>query len=40
VLSHPELVGVILAQPAYDGERGQLWLCGKPVFDRGNVRSS
>jgi len=33
-----ELVGVILAQAADDGERGQLWLCGKPGFDRGNVR--
>jgi len=35
VLPHPELVGVISRSGGDDGERGQLWLCGKPGFDRG-----
>ena len=38
MLSHPELLGVFLAQTADDGERGQLRLRSKPVLDRSDVR--
>jgi len=35
MLSYPELLGVLLAQPVHDGERGQLRFRGKPLLDRG-----
>ena len=38
MLSRPELLGVFLAQPDDDGERGELRLRRKPGLDRGNVR--
>jgi hypothetical protein len=38
MLFSPELVGVFLTQSTDDGDRGQLWLGSKPVFDRGDVQ--
>jgi antirestriction protein ArdC len=38
MLSRPELLGMVLAQPADDGECSQLRLRSEPVLDRGNVR--
>jgi hypothetical protein len=40
MLLRAELLGMSRAQPADDGERGQVRLLRKPVLDRGNVRSS
>jgi hypothetical protein len=38
MLSHSELLGVLVVQSADDGERSQLWFRSKPVLDRDNVR--
>lgn len=38
MLFWPELLGMFLAQPAYNFDSSELRLLGKPAFDRSNVR--